>query len=382
MVSGEGYSKKTILQVVPSLISGGVEKGTIEIAKKLKESGFNPIVLSAGGRMVELLGEAGIEHIKLNVSSKNPFSIWKNAKTIAHIVRQKGVDLIHVRSRAPAWSCYLAAKATGKILVTTFHGVYNISGFLKRYYNNIMTKGERVIAVSDFVKAHILENYEAIEKNIRVIHRGVDHKQFDPENIKQDYADIFREKYNIASASPIITLPARLTSWKGHLILVEALNQIRDMDFHCLIVGDLSKHPNFVKQVKERIVELKLQKKIQIFGNEANMPPLYAISDIVISPSYEPEAFGRIVIEAQSMEKIVIATDIGGAAETIKDRETGFHVKPKDSSGLALKIKYCLENLDEPFMWKIRKNARASVVKNFSLEDMLKKTLKVYKELI
>ncbi len=382
MKPSQEYRKKTILQVVPSLISGGVERGTVEIAKRLKESEFESIVISAGGYMVDMLRENSIRHIKLNVVSKNPFVIWKNARLISQIIKECDVDIVHARSRAPAWSCYLAAKATGKHFITTFHGIYNISGPIKRYYNSIMAKGERIIAVSNFVKEHILNNYNAIPENIRVIHRGVDHRQFDPSSVSEEHADKFREKYNITSKTPIILLPSRLTFWKGHLTLIEALNKIRDLDFHCLIVGDLAKHPNFVKEVQSKIVEYKLQKKIQIFGNESNMSPLYAISDIILSTSHEPEAFGRVVIEAQSMEKIVIATNIGGAAETITDGKTGFHVKAKDSSDLSEKIRYCLENLKEPSMDEMRKKARRSVIKNFSLDDMLKETLKIYRELI
>ena len=382
IIKTKEYHKKTILQVVPALVSGGVERGTIEIARKLSNSEFNSLVISAGGPLVEKLEEAGIPHIKLNVSGKNPFVIWKNAKLIADIIKKYNVDLVHARSRAPAWSCYMATKATGTKFITTFHGIYNITGFLKRYYNSIMTEGERIIAVSNFVKQHILANYKTDEKKIRVIHRGIDQNYFNPSSITPEYQHKFREKYNIPANTPVILLPSRMTAWKGHMVLIEALGLIKDQDFYCLMVGDLSKHPNFNKRVHTRIRELKMQSKIQIFGNEPDMLKLYGICDIVLSTSIQPEAFGRTIIEGQAMEKLVIATSIGGAAETIKDKVTGFHVEPDNAQDLAEKIKHCLSIIGSEEAVRIGKAARKSSIENFSLDLMLSKTLDVYRELI
>lgn len=382
VVDTKGRRKKTILQVVPALVSGGVERGTIEIAGRLIESEFKPIVVSAGGQLVETLESNNIKHIKLNIASKNPITIWNNAKLLTNIIKEYDIDLIHARSRAPAWSCYMAAKATGKRFITTFHGIYNISGFLKRYYNSIMTEGERIIAVSNFVKDHILKNYKTDESKIRVIHRGVDYKYFDLDNINNESLIRYRSKYNIPADLPVILLPSRMTSWKGHMVLVEALNKIKHLDFYCLMVGDLSKHSNFTKRVQAQIKELKLQSKIQIFGNEADMLKLYGISDIVLSTSIEPEAFGRTIVEGQSMQKLVIATNIGGAAETITDQVTGFHTKASDPADLADKISYCLSILNSDKAVQITSAARESAMTYFSLDQMLDKTLDVYRELI
>lgn len=378
----EGYQKKTILQVVPALVSGGVERGTVEIAQKLKATHYNAIIISAGGPLVERLTEINVPNLYLNVASKNPFTIWRNAELITKIVKEHNVDIIHVRSRAPAWSCYMAAKATGRKFITTFHGIYNISGFLKRYYNSIMTEGERIIAVSNFVKQHILENYKTNEDKIRVVHRGVDHHYFDPANLSNEKLLKFKEKYNIPSDVPVILLPSRMTAWKGHMTLVEALNKIKHLDFYCLMVGDLSKHPNFAKRVQSNIMEHKLQSRIQIFGNEIDMLGLYGVSDLVLSTSIEPEAFGRTIIEGQSMQKLVIATNIGGAAETVIDQYTGYHVKSGDVDDLAEKIAYCLSILGSKQELEVTGAARKSVIKDFSLELMLDKTLAVYDELI
>ena len=245
-----------------------------------------------------------------------------------------------------------------------------------------MVKGERVIAVSNFVKEHILQNYNVIPENIRVINRGVDYNYFDPSKATPELLEKFKEKYNISRNKPIILLPARMTNWKGHMTLIEALYLLKGEDFCCIIVGDLSKHPNFTERVKRRIIELKLQSRVQIFGPETDMMGLYNFADIVLSTSIEPEAFGRVVIEAQSMEKLVIATNIGGAAETITDELNGYHVTPGDSHDLADKIRYCLTILGTTKGQKIASEARRSVIEKFSLDLMMKKTLDVYKELI
>lgn len=373
--------KKTVLQVVPSLIAGGVERGTVDIAKELVDKGYGSFVTSAGGPLASKVIECGAEHIRLKVASKNPAMMWLNAKSIAKLINKYKVDIIHARSRAPAWSAYMAAKATGAKFITTFHGIYNFDGHFKKYYNSIMTKGERVIAVSDFVKAHIMEQYGVEEERIRVIHRGVDHNYFDPAKITPEYKARFAAKYHVPRDVPIILLPARMTRWKGQMVLVEALNLLRDQNFYCMMVGDLSKHPNFTHRVQDKIVSYKLQSKVQLFGPEMDMLGLYGLADIVLSTSIEPEAFGRVVIEAQAMERQVIATNIGGSAETIEDGVTGYHIKTNDAAELAEKIKQVLSILGTPKAAKIGEAARSSAVKQFSLDSMLKKTLAVYEEL-
>ncbi len=378
----EQYHKPTILQVIPALFSGGVERGTIEVAKMLKEVGYNPIVVSSGGLLVEELLALDIIHIYMNSDSKNPFTIWKNARLLSEIINKYQVDIVHARSRAPAWSCYIATKATNTKFLTTFHGIYNVSNYFKYLYNNVMVKGEKVIAVSDFVKQHILDNYKIPENKITVIHRGVDYHYFDPQNVTKDKLLKCKKKYNIPSNVPIILLPSRMTSWKGHMILIEALGKLKHLDFYCLIVGDLSKHPNFTNRIKSIRNSLRLQSRVQIFGNEPDMQCLYKISDIILSTSIEPEAFGRTIIEGQSMEKIVIATNIGGASETISDQKTGFHVKANDPIDLAEKIEYCLSIINTDQGRAIEQAARKTVIDHFSLDLMLKKTLDLYQEIL
>ena len=378
MITDKKYQKKTILQVVPALISGGVERGTLEIAKKVVDAGGISIVISAGGPLVEQLQRDGSTHIVMNVASKNPITILCNARKIASIIRKYKVDIVHARSRALAWSCYMASCDTKICLITTFHGVYNFKSSIKKLYNSVMTKGRCVIAISNFVKNHIVDNYRIDEKKITVIHRGVNHHEFSQETLSADQIQKFKEKYNVPANTPVILLPARMTRWKGHLVLVDALDKIKHLNFYCIMAGDLAKHPVYVSQIKDKVRDLKIQNHIQLFGNEPNMVGLYGIADIVLSTSTEPEAFGRTIIEAQSMEKMVIATNIGGACETIADGITGFHVTPADSDALAKKIEYCLSIIDSKSAKEITTNARKAVSENFSLDRMLEDTLKIY----
>ncbi len=375
------YQKKTIMQVVPALISGGVERGTLEIAKSVVENGDFSIVVSAGGPLVDKLDKSGALHITMNVATKNPYIIWKNSKKLTELITEYDVDVIHARSRAPAWSCLIAARKTGVKLVTTFHGVYNFSTWIKKYYNSIMTDGHRVIAVSNFVKKHIIDNYKTSEDKISVIHRGVDENEFSKKHITEDIVQKYREKYNAPSNAPIILLPSRMTRWKGHLYLIEALRQIKELNFYCIMAGDLAKHPNYVSEIQEKIKEYKLQHRVQLFGNEMDVRSLYGISDIILSTSLEPEAFGRTIIEAQSMEKMVIATNIGGAGETIEDGKTGFHVTPGNADELAEKIKHCLDIVGSKEEEAITMNARKSVSEKFSLKLMLQKTMDLYEKI-
>jgi glycosyltransferase involved in cell wall biosynthesis len=371
----------TIIQVLPSMISGGVEVGTIEIARSLVENGYGSVVVSNGGSMVADLEKTSTRHIQLNVQSKNPVHIISNIAKIAQIIKENNAGIVHARSRAPAWSCYYAARSSGASFITTVHGIYSANNFFKRLYNSVMTKGDRVIAVSNFVKRYLLENYVVDESKIRVIPRGVDHKYYDPSRVSDAKLAKFRSKYNVPEGVPLILLPARFTNWKGQRLLVEAINKIRHLNFYCVMVGDLAKHPDYVMRVKDMIVSKKLQGKVQIFGSENDMFNLYAVADIVLSTSIEPEAFGRIIIEAQSMQKLVIASDIGGASETIRDGVSGLHFNSSDANDLAEKIQYALDIFGQQEYMSLCSEARNSAIKNYSLQTMQEKTLAVYKEL-
>jgi glycosyltransferase involved in cell wall biosynthesis len=377
----EEYHKKTILKVVPSLNLGEVERGVIDLARRIIDAGDNFIVISNGGKLVTKLEEVGARHILLNVESINPITMWNNADKITDIIKQYNVDIVHVHSRAPAWSCYKATKRTGAKLLATFHGIYNFSNPLKKYYNSIMTKGSLVIAVSHFVKKHLLDNYHIDEQKIRVIHRGVNHTEFNPDNISAGTLERYKEKYNAPLDTPILLIPSRITRWKGHLTLIDALSKIQNMNFYCIMVGDLSRYPEYVEEINDRIYKYRIQKRVQLFGDEPDIAKLYAISDIVLSTSIEPEAFGRSIIEGQAMKRLVISSALGGALETIEDGKTGFHVKPGDPEDLAEKIKYCLNILGTEQHKKIIEQARQNIVDKFCLNLMLPKVLAIYDEL-
>ena len=344
-MSSNIYKSKTILQVLPSLFSGGVERGTIEIAKALKAEGFNSIVVSSGGKMVDELTSTGTEHIVMPVNNKNPINIWYNSLKLTKLIKEKKIDIIHARSRAPAWSCILASKKSNVHFVTTFHCIYNFNNIFKKYYNSIMTKSDKVIAVSNFVKKHIIENYHISGNKITTIHRGVNHQYFSPNNVSDKDISLFKKKYNINEKKPIILMPSRFTRWKGHEVLIHALSKINNQMFYCLLVGDSANHQQYLNELHQLINKYNLNNKIGIFPNEKEMDKLYAISNIIISSSLRPEAFGRTIIEGQAMEKLVIATNIGGAAETIIDGKNGFHVTPGNIDDLTKKIKKCFELL-------------------------------------
>lgn len=378
----QGYHKGSILQVLPNLVSGGVERGTVDVAKMLAAKNYNSIVASSGGVLEPQLTQNGCIHIKKNLCSKNPITMWRNNGVLQGIIKDYKINVVHARSRAPAWSAYYAARAMDVPFLTTFHGIYRMSNILKKHYNSIMTKGDHVIAVSHFVKRHMIENYEIDPRKISVIHRGIDDVYFDPAIVTDEMVSKYCKNYHLNRDVPIILLPARMTNWKGQLALVEALNKIRHLDFRCLMVGDVSRHPNYVERLRRYITELKLQSRVQIYGAEGSMLGLYSIADIVLSTSIEPEAFGRVIVEAQAMEKLAIATNIGGGAETVVDGKSGFHVVPGDSNELAEKLQYCLSIVGSSRAQRFGQAARKHAVDNFGLDKMLTKVLNIYEDLL
>jgi len=376
------YHKLKILQVVPSLISGGVERGTIDISQALRSNNFESIVASNGGPLVKQITDHGGIHIQIDLKSKNPINIFNNIVKLQNIIKEYKIDLLHARSRAPAWSAYYAARRSDIPFVTTFHGTYNFNNFLKKYYNSIMLKGKKIIAVSNFIKSHILENYAIEEEKIEVIPRGADLNYFNPDKIEN--LEIFKHKYNIkpgnVKSSPVILMPGRISYWKGQDYLIHALSLIKE-DFTCLIVGSVTKNKYFLN-LKKLVNDLNLSNKVHFFPAETDMNKLYALADIVVSASREPEAFGRISIEAQSMKKLFIGTNIGGSVETVIDGKTGFLVELDNTGAFADKIRYCLNILNSKEYSLIGEAARKHIDSNFSLENMQNKTIKLYKDIL
>lgn len=382
--------KITILQIIPSLTSGGIERGVVEINNYLVKHNFNSIVLSAGGKMVYQIEQAGGKHITLNVATKNPLKIWRNIKKIKKIIKDNLVDLTHVRSRAPAWSAYFACKQAKCPLVSTIHGNYSLGHFpiswLKRIYNSSIAKADKIICVSNFIKNYAYDNYKIFRKkfndgDVRIIHRGVDTDIFDPKNITQQRMVAMINKLQIPNDRTIILLPGRLTEWKGQLYFLDVLTKLKNKNYLCLIVGDSKDHGKYLEKLKKKIKKNNLNGLVKIENNVTDMSSLYTISDVVVSSSIRGEAFGRIVPEAQAMKRMVVATAIGGSLETIIDGKTGWLVDPQDTDKFAEIIDMILD-MPTKERNKIGEIARQHIVNNYTTENMCAETVKLYKEIL
>ena len=371
-----------ILQILPALGTGGVERGTIEVAQALAAAGIPNAVASAGGPRVADLVALGVSHFTLPLDTKNPFTIRRNAARLADLARREGFTLMHARSRAPAWSAYWASRRADVTFLTTFHGVYGTSPrFLKIPYNRVMTKGAKVIAVSNFVKRHVIETYGVPEEKVVRIHRGADTRTFRPDAVSPEQAAARRAALGFAPDVPVVTLPGRLTRWKGQTILLDALARMRHRELGCLIVGSDQGRTDYSAELKAMAARLPPETKVVFLEHADDMPCIYALSDIVVNASSaQPEAFGRVIPEAQAMGIITVGTAHGGACETIDDGVTGFLVPPGDIDALAAKLD---EVLDLPAERKaaIRAAALDSVRTNFSTDRMCAETIALYRSL-
>lgn len=374
----------TILQILPSLNLGGVERGTVDVAKFLKQQGHKAMVASAGGQLCSVLLKNGIEHINLPVNNKNPLSLWLNAIRIARIIRHYKVDIVHARSRAPAWSAYWACKKTNTPFVTTFHGTYNFSNNFKKKYNEVMTYGWKVIAPSQFIKKHILENYPLKDaKKIIVIPRGVSANFFLSEEFKDLRLKGIFEQFHLPLDKKIILLPGRITRWKGHQVLLEALTFLKEReDFFCIFLGPVGKkNSNYVDELKKFMKENNLRSKVSILEESDDIISFYKLAHVVVSPSTDPEAFGRVMAEAGALGKPVIASDHGGAQEIIIHEKTGWLFPSGDAEKLAEYLKEVLSCGIRDYK-KMSKAAREHIQTHFTNDTMVSKTLKVYESLL
>jgi glycosyltransferase involved in cell wall biosynthesis len=371
-----------VLQVLPELNQGGVERGTIDIANALVDAGYSTFVCSFGGKLVAELEKLNVTHIKLPVHSKNPITIIKNIFKLKDIIKQNEINIVHARSRAPAWSSYFACWLTGCNFVTTFHGAYGAEHSIKRFYNSVMLRGKRIIAISNFILKHIETRYRCNTDRISVIHRGVDLKYFDPELVDKKRVNDVKKILNTPLNGKIILMPARVTRLKGHLYMLEALKYLKDQDFTFLIVGTTTdKHYEYKKEIERTIIAYGLKDKVSIHAAITDVPALYSLSDIVVCPTITAEAFGRTITEAQAMEKLIVATRIGAPVEIIEDGKTGFLVSPQDPSDMTQLLKK-LFKLDAKTRDKIIKAANLKVQKEFSLHKMCSETLNIYKEVL
>ena len=377
-----GGRRPTILQVLPALgAAGGVERGAVEIAEAVVEAGGQALVAAADGPQAHELRRVGAVHVPLPLHSKNPLVMLANVDRLADLIQKEAVDLIHARSRAPAWSAHFAALRTGIPFVTTFHGTYGRGNWIKHAYNSVMTKGERVIAISDFIGVHVRREYGVPAGRLRVVPRGVDLRRFHPERVSAERLATLADAWRLGDGLPVVMLPGRLTRWKGQSVFIDAVSRLGRRDIHCLLVGPDQGRTEYRRELEALVDRRGLGGLVRIAEHCDDMPAAYMLTDVVVSASTDPEAFGRVIAEAQALGRPVVATDQGGARETVIEGETGWLVRPGDAAALAAALRRALALTTDQRETLARK-AIAHVHRNFSKEVMCAKTLAVYDEVL
>ena len=379
--------KLKVLQVIPKLGYGGAEIGCYDLAHYLYENDCSSYIVTSGGTLTKYINRKKVKLIRLPVQSKNPILILLNAIILTIIILILNINIVHARSRAPAWSCLIATKITGRKFVTTFHGTFNFKSNIKKFYNSVMVRSNLIIAGSNFIFSHINENYSKYlkpEKKFLVIFRGINTDYYDPKKIKEQDEVQLINKWKIDKEKKVIILPARITAWKGHEIFLEALNKLKinepQKKFIAVILGSDQGRKIYKKRLIRLVEQYRLINDVIFLDNFELMPIAYKISDIVISSSIEPEAFGRVAVEAQAMEKPIIASNIGGSNETIIDEKTGFLYSAGNSDILSQKLSHIFDLNDETLK-SMGIEGRKNVIKKFNVEKMCFSTYSEYKKL-
>ena len=382
-------TKIKVLQVIPRLGYGGSETGCYDLAHYLVENDCSSYIVTSGGELLRYVNKKKVKVIRLPVHSKNPILMFFNSLILIFIILFFNISIVHARSRAPAWSCLLATKVTRRKFVTTFHGTYNFNGFMKKFYNSVMLRSDLIIAGSNFIFSHINENYSEylinLKKKFLVIFRGINTDYFNSNIIKQLEENKLISFWNIDKNKKLILLPGRLTSWKGQEMFIEAINLVnKEIDpetFNVVILGSDQGRKIYKQKLLRLVEQHRLANQVKFIDNCKNMPVAYKISDLIVSSSIEPEAFGRVSIEAQSMEKPIIASNIGGSKETIINDKTGFLFEAGKPASLSKKIIEVLQ-LDETTLKSLGNEGRKNVIKKFNIEKMCFSTYLEYKKLI
>jgi glycosyltransferase involved in cell wall biosynthesis len=367
-----------ILQVLPSLVTGGVERGTVEIAQAIAEAAGTALVASSGGPMAGMVQRAGGAHVTLPLATKTPWGIWRNAAALEALIRAEGVSLVHARSRAPAWSAWIACQRTGVPFVTTYHGSYSEGFPGKRHYNSVMARGRVVIAASRYIAGLVRERHGVEAERVRVIPRGVDLAAFDPATVSGQRIAKLAAAWRLPDGVRTVVLPGRLTSWKGHSVLLEAIARLDRADVTCVLLGSPQGRHRYVAELEALAGRLGIGERVRMVGHADDMAAAYCLSDVVVHASTQAEAFGRVVIEAQAMGRPVIAADLGGPAETVRHGETGWLVPPGDAAALAAAIGAALDAHPEDLA-ALGQRARGSVP---TLRGMQDATLDVYEAVL
>ena len=380
-------SNLKVLQVIPRLGYGGAETGCYDIAHYLPENNCKSFIVTSGGELLKYIDKKKVKLIRLPVNSKNPLLILINTFILITIILFYNISIVHARSRAPAWSCLFATKVTRRKFVTTFHGTYNFKGKFKKFYNSVMVRSNLIIAGSNFIFSHIKENYSEyidIKKKFLVIFRGINVDYFDSSTKLEIDEKKLLKKWDIKDDKKIILLPGRLTSWKGQELFLEAINLVNTKlgyeAFYAVILGNDQGRSLYKKKLIALTEQYRMTKQIKFIDNCNDMALAYNVSDIIISASIEPEAFGRVAVESQSMQKLIIASNIGGSNETIVDGKTGLLFQSGDAESLCDKIIQGL-TMDESSLKIMGNEGRKNVMKKFNVEKMCFSTYSEYKRL-
>lgn len=376
--------RPTILQVLPALKAGGVERGTLEMAEAIIAVGGRAIVASAGGALVDRLERLGAEHVTIDLGRKSPLAIWRNSRRLSGLITREKIDLVHARSRAPAWAASRACRAASLPFVTTWHGLHNANWAGKRLYNAILARGDRVIATSAFIAQRLSQDYHVPPERLRLIPRGADIVRFDPARITGQRIQTLIDAWAIPEDARTIMLPGRLTRWKGHTVMIEALDLLAPTlsePWVCIFVGPADPEDRYVRELCTLAARHGIAENLRFTGHCHDMPAAYAMADVVVAPSLRPEPFGRIAVEAQAMGRPVIATAIGGSMETILSNQTGLLVQPNDAAALAEAILSVL-SASADALALLAETARAHVLEHYTTSQMQVATLSVYDELL
>ena len=381
-------SKLKVLQVIPRLGYGGAETGCYDLAHYLYEQKCKSYIVTSGGELLEYVDKKKVKLIKLPVHTKNPILIIINSIILAVLILFLNISIVHARSRAPAWSCYIATKLTARKFVTTFHGTYNFKSSIKKFYNSVMVKSDLLIAGSNFIFSHISENYKRFlnsKKKFLVIFRGINTEYFDADTIKLKDVEKLKNSWKIEENKKIILLPGRLTAWKGQEMFIEAINLFQlknpELDYVAVILGNDQGRTVYRKKLERLVQQFNLTRKIKFVDNCRDMPLAYHISDVIVSSSIEPEAFGRVSVEAQAMKKPIIASNIGGSKETVIDNKTGLLFDSGNPKSLCDKLDEIIK-LDSLTLDLMGREGRKNVINRFNIDKMCLNTYSEYKKLI
>ncbi len=376
---------RTILQVTPALDAGGVEQTTLDVAEAIVLAGGRALVASAGGRLEGELARRGGRLVRMPVDSKNPLTVFANAARLVRLIEAEAVDLVHVRSRAPAFSVQLAAQRTGVAMLTTYHGVYNARTALKRWYNGVMTRGDLTIANSDYTRTHVIAEHGVDPDKVVSIPRGVDLRRFDPALVPAGRVAAMREAWGIGAGEtrPVLLLAGRLTRWKGQALMIEALARLKGQGREAILVlaGDDQGRSDYTAELKAQAVAAGLGDAVRFPGHVDDMPAAYLAADLVVAPSLDPEAFGRTAVEPQAMGRPVLAADHGAMTETVLNGQTGWLIPPGDADAWATALGLALDA--GPERWSaLGRAGRERAASLYSLDQMTARTLAVYARLL